>query len=289
VDFQFTRHAFGNFIAAQNTAQPPATTFSPYCVNVPTDSRLPGSGTSLCGFMDQNPSTFTTSPFYVIQPAANFGDVSDVYTGYDFNANARLARGGFVSGGASIGHEVTDNCAVAGQASVTYAPVAGVLSSSAGTLANAAGLGTPSTLYCHVEPPLQADVKGFASYPLPWFGLTASATLQNRPGPQILARYTVTSAQVTGLPNNRALGLGTAVTQLIAPGTMYGDRVTQMDVRFGKLFKVQRYRIQTSLDFFNVMNSSAVLAINSTFGTAWLSPTQILQGRLAKVGMQIDF
>lgn len=288
VDFQFTRHSFGNFIAAQNTAQPPATTYSQFCVTAPTtDPRLPTAGTSICGFMDQNPSTFTTSPFYVIQPASNFGDVSDVYTGYDFNANARLPRGGFVSGGASIGHEVTDNCAVAGQASVTYAPVAGVLSSSAGTLAGT--LATPSTLYCHVEPPFQADVKGFASYPLPWFGLTASATLQNRPGPQILARYTVTSAQVTGLPNNRALGLGTATTQLIAPGTMYGDRVTQVDVRFGKMFKVQRYRIQASLDLFNVMNSSAILALNTTFGTAWLSPTQILQGRLAKVGMQIDF
>ncbi|MBI3401859.1 MAG: TonB-dependent receptor [Acidobacteria bacterium] len=288
VDFQFTRHSFGNFIAAQDTARPPATSYGQFCVTAPSDLRLPnGGGNAICGFMDQNPTTFTTSPFYVVQPASTFGDVSDVYTGYDFNANARLPRGGFVSGGASIGHEVTDNCAVAGQASVTYAPVAGVTTSTAGTLANAAGLGTPSTLYCRVEPPFQADVKGFASYPLPWFGLTASATLQNRPGPQILARYTVTSAQVTGL--GRALGLGTATTQLIAPGTQYGDRVTQMDVRVGKMFKVQRSRIQASLDLFNMLNSSAILSLNTTYGTAWLSPTAILQGRLAKIGVQVDF
>ncbi len=289
LDFQFTRHSFGNFIAAEDTARPPATSYSQFCVTAPSDSRLPNNGgNQICGFMDQNPSTFTTVPFYVVQAASNFGDVTDVYTGYDFNANARLARGGFISGGVSVGHEVTDNCEVAGKASVTYAPVAGVLSSSAGTLANAAGLGTPSTLYCHVEPPYQADVKGFASYPLPWLGLTTSATLQNRPGPQILARYTVTSAQVTGLPN-RGLGLGTATTQLIAPGTMYGDRVTQVDVRVGKMFRVQRSRIQASLDLFNVLNSSAILALNTTFGTSWQWPTQILQGRLAKVGVQIDF
>src|SRR5262249_41096319 len=135
VDFQFTRHAFGNFIASQNTAQPPATSYSSYCVTAPPDSRLPNGGNNqICGFMDQNPNTFTTSPFYVVQPASNFGDVSDVYTGFDFNANARLPRGGFVSGGTSVGHEVTDICQVAGQASVTYAPVAGVLASSAGTL-----------------------------------------------------------------------------------------------------------------------------------------------------------
>jgi hypothetical protein len=170
---------------------------------------------------------------------------------------------------------------------VTYAPVAGVLASSAGTLANAAGLATPSTLYCHVVPPYQPDIKAFGSYPLPWFGLLASATLQNRPGPQILARYTVTSAQVQNL--GRPLGVGTAATQLIAPGTMYGDRVTQLDLRVGKMFRIPRGRVQASLDLFNVLNSSGILALNTTYGTSWLAPTQILQGRLAKLGLQVDF
>jgi len=294
VDFQFTRHAFGNFIASQDINHPPADSFSGFCVAAPVDSRLPnGGGNQTCGFMDQNPTTFSTLPFYVVQPASNFGDVSDVYTGYDFNANARLPRGGFVSGGASIGHEVTDVCAVAGQALVGYAPVAGVLASSAGTLlpfgstAVAGAATTPSSLYCHVSPPFQADVKALATYPLPWFGLNASATLQNRPGPQILARYTVTSAQVQNL--GRPLGVGTAATQLIAPGTTYGDRVTQVDVRFGKSFRVQRSRIQASVDLFNVLNSSAILGLNTTYGTSWLSPTQILQGRLIKIGAQVDF
>ncbi|OLB61385.1 MAG: hypothetical protein AUI11_09900 [Acidobacteria bacterium 13_2_20CM_2_66_4] len=36
-------------------------------------------------------------------------------------------------------------------------------------------------------------------------------------------------------------------------------------------------------------NSSAILSLNTTYGTSWLSPTQILQGRLVKVGAQIDF
>ncbi len=286
VDVQFTRHSFGNFIAAQNTGQPPTTSYSPYCVTAPVDSKLPnGGGNQICGFQDLNPSAFTTAPFYVVQPATNFGDVSDVYTGFDVNANARLARGGFVSGGVSVGHEVTDICQVAGQASVTYAPVAGVAASTAGTLAGT--LATPSTLYCHVAPPFQADVKGLASYPLPWWGLTASATFQNRPGPQILATYVVTSAQVQNL--GRPLGLGTASTQLIAPGTLYGDRVTQMDVRFGKLFRFSRTRIQASIDIFNALNSSAILTQNNTYGAAWQTPTQLLQGRLVKFGAQLDF
>src|SRR5262249_23122918 len=143
-----------------------------------------------------------------------------------------------------------------------------------GSTAVAGAATTPSTLYCHVQPPFQADVKGAASYPLPWWGLQASATVQNHPGPQILARYTVTSAQVQNL--GRPLGLGTAAAQLIAPGTMYGDRLTQLDVRFGKMFRVQHgSRIQASVDIFNVLNSSAVLSLNTTYGSSWLSPTQI--------------
>ncbi|HMF95955.1 MAG TPA: carboxypeptidase regulatory-like domain-containing protein [Vicinamibacterales bacterium] len=294
VDFQYTRHAFGHFIASQDINHPPATSFSSFCVTAPVDSRLPnGGGNQICGFMDQNPNTFATLPFYAVQKASSFGDVSDVYTGYDFNATARLPRGGFVSGGTSIGHEVTDTCAVAGSALVGYAPVAGVLASSSGTLlpfgstAVAGAATTPSTLYCQVEPPFQADVKAAASYPLPWWGLQASATLQNRPGPQILARYTVTSAQVQNL--NRPLGLGTAAAQLIAPGTMYGDRLNQLDVRFGKMFRTPRGRIQASVDLFNVLNASAILSLNTTYGTSWLAPTQILQGRLVKFGAQFDF
>jgi hypothetical protein len=29
--------------------------------------------------------------------------------------------------------------------------------------------------------------------------------------------------------------------------------------------------------------------VNTTFGSAWLSPTQILQGRLIKFGVQLEF
>jgi hypothetical protein len=42
------------------------------------------------------------------------------------------------------------------------------------------------------------------------------------------------------------------------------------------------------MDIFNLLNSSGILAQNNTYGAAWQSPTQILQGRLIKLGMQLD-
>jgi hypothetical protein len=40
---------------------------------------------------------------------------------------------------------------------------------------------------------------------------------------------------------------------------------------------------------YNAGNASSILGINTTFGTNWLKPTSILQGRLVKFGGQWDF
>jgi hypothetical protein len=287
LDVQFTRHWFGNFVASQNLKQPPSA-YDTYCVTAPGTANgfsLPDAGQQICGFKDLNPAFIPVTPFYNVTRASDFGDVSEVYTGLDINANARLPRGGVLSGGVGLGHDVTDICGVIGQAFVTYAPVSGVLASSAGTIpGTAAG---PSTLYCHVEPPYQPGFGGLFLYPLPWWGITTSATLQNRPGPQILANYSVSSATVQNLGRN--LGAGSATAQLIAPGTLFGDRINQIDLRIGKTIKVQRARIQAAVDIYNLLNTSAVLSQNNTYGSAWRTPTNILQGRLFKVGAQIAF
>ena len=290
IDFQYTHHWFGNFVASQDTIRVP-TAYDPFCVT-PTASAngfpLPSGSSQICGFYNRNPSPAFTPTFNNVTRAKNFGDPTDVYTGYDVNMNLRLPQGGNASGGVSIGHEVTDICDVIGQASVTYAAVAGVLASSAGTIASTTGY--PSTLYCHVAPPYQPDIKGLVSYPLPWWGIRASATFQNRPGPQILANYTINATNVaTQTTLGRAVTGGSQTTQLIAPATLYSDRFTQMDVRFGKGFKAGKSRITASFDIYNLMNSSAVLAQNNTYGAAWRTPTLILQGRLMKIGGQIDF
>jgi hypothetical protein len=290
-DFQFTHHWFGNFVASQDTIRVPSA-YDPFCVTPPTATMngfsLPNGTAQICGFYNRNPNPAYTATFVNVTQAKNLGDVSDVYTGYDVNLNARLPRGGTASGGVSLGHEVTDICDVIGQGTVTYAAVAGVLTSSAGTLASTAAY--PSKLYCHVEPPFQPDIKGLVSYPLPWWGVRASATLQNRPGPQILANYSISAANVaTQTTLGRAVTGGSQTTQLIAPGTLYGDRFTQIDMRLGKTFKAGRSRIQGTFDLFNLLNSSAILSQNNTFGSAWRTPTLILQGRLMKLGVQVDF
>jgi hypothetical protein len=48
-------------------------------------------------------------------------------------------------------------------------------------------------------------------------------------------------------------------------------------------------RLQGQLDVYNIANGNAVLSLNNTFGVAWQRPIQILPGRIAKIGVQLDF
>ena len=48
-------------------------------------------------------------------------------------------------------------------------------------------------------------------------------------------------------------------------------------------------RVQALVDLYNLFNANPVLAQNNTFGPQWQRPTQILQGRLLKFGVQVDF
>ena len=43
------------------------------------------------------------------------------------------------------------------------------------------------------------------------------------------------------------------------------------------------------MDLYNLLNANPVYGQNNTYGSAWLKPTQILLGRMLKLGVQVDF
>src|SRR5205823_11054181 len=129
--------------------------------------------------------------------AKNYGNMTDVYNGFDLSINVRLPRRVVLQGGLNSGHEVYDNCDVVGKVdNISGGPV-DIQRSGIGTpqINNINGVASPSALYCHIAPPMQTQVKLLGSYPLPW-QIIASATYQNVPGPQITATYNVPSSAV---------------------------------------------------------------------------------------------
>jgi hypothetical protein len=76
---------------------------------------------------------------------------------------------------------------------------------------------------------------------------------------------------------------------LLPPGTLYGDRIYQTDLRITRVFRQGRTTIRPTVSIYNLFNANAVQTYNQNFGPAWLAPTVIMQSRFVDIGMQVDF
>jgi hypothetical protein len=292
VSATWVRHWWRNFLVVDNTLVNPSD-YSSYCVAAPIDSRLPGGGgNQVCGFVDINPDKFGQVNNFVTLDK-NYGPpVSDVYTGIDGSINARLPHQLLLQGGFNVGHEVFNDCGVIGNVDTPAGGPFDIQFAGLGTplVTTINGLGAPSSLYCKIAPPFQTQVKLAFSVPLPWES-HVSVAYQSIPGKQIVASLNVPSSAIA--PSlGRPLAAGpnaTANVQLIQPGTDYGDRLNQLDLRLAKTFAWSTRRVQPQFNVFNLLNSGAILGFNNTYGPNWQNPTARLAGRMFKFGVQVDW
>jgi len=280
VNASYFRRAYATFQTTQNAAVA-SSDYSPYCVTALSDPRLPGGGgQKICGLYDLNPSKVGQSD-PVVTVASKFGNDVEHWNGMDFAVNARLQHGVLLQGGLSTGKTLTDTCGV-----VTNNPQVQANSSIGGN----SGPST-STEFCHLETPFLTQVKLLGSYTLPWT-IQVSGTFQNVPGPQIAANTVYTSAQVAPSLGRPLASAATVTVNVIKPGTLYGERMSQLDVRLSKTVTIGQTRVQGMFDIYNALNGNAVVAVNNTYGTTgatWLVPQRILPARLVKFGVQVNF
>ena len=72
------------------------------------------------------------------------------------------------------------------------------------------------------------------------------------------------------------------------PGTIYGERLNQLDLRFAKLFRYGKTRTSLNFDLYNILNANPVTSQNNNYA-AWQVPLSILDARLFKISVQFDF
>jgi hypothetical protein len=266
----YFRRINGNFQITDNEALS-RDNFTQYSVTVPTDARLPNSGQSLGGLFDQN---FVVGPANRVKDAANFGKQIAHWDGFDVNIDARLSNGLFIQGGLSTGKDTTDNCDI-----VDDVP----------ELLNVAGAWRPVG-FCHVETPYLTQYKALASYTLPWWDVRVSGTYQSLPGPEVGANNIYNNAVRPTLTTlARPFTLAQANVNLIQPGTVYGDRLNQFDLRFTKIVPVGKGRVDLNVDLYNAFNSDAILTQLNNFGPAWQLPLSVIQPRFVKFSARWDF
>jgi hypothetical protein len=277
---------FSTFRVTQNLLRTPAD-YDPYCVTVPMDARLPTSGQKICGLYDLrvSPTVQFGASDNVITRSSNFGKAAKRFDGVDVTINARLPGGVQVQGGTSTGRTKVDFCGLVrpdltiptGQGSQVTSPYPGT------------ALIPATTAFCDVRPPFETQLKFSAIYPLRWWGLQTSGSFQSYPGPEIQATYAAPASAVTGLDRPLAGGVRTVTVPLVPAGTMYGERLNQLDFRVAKNVKVGRARIQPQIDFYNMLNGNAVFVQSNTYGAAWQRPMRILLGRMIKLGVLVEF
>ena len=170
-----------------------------------------------------------------------------------------------IQGGISTGKTTTDNCDV-----ITK-------------------VDNPNSLYCHVETPFLTQVKALATYTIPRVEVQVAGTFQSLPGPEVVANFnvpTAVAAQTLGRPLSG--GAANVTVNLIEPGSVYGDRHNQFDLRFGKVLRAGTTKTALNVDLYNAFNANPVTAENPNYA-AFRRPTAILPARFLKFAVQFDF
>lgn len=258
----YFRRTFGNLTWTRNRAIQPSD-FTPFEIANPID----GSPITLYNL---SPDKLGQIDNWVEFAPEN----SEVYEGVDVHLNGRFGRQGRITGGMTLGRTVTDTC-------------------TAGRLNNPNAL-----LYCRVTPNLlsMGQYQALVAHALP-FGLHGSLVFQNLTGlgagfpagaanqQWVNALYVVTSAYA-GIPLTEG---SINNVPLVEPGTLFSDRMNRIDVRLGRTWQTGRMQLQPSLDIFNLFNVTPVSALNNNYGPNWRRPTNILAGRMARIGVQVKF
>jgi hypothetical protein len=339
VDVSYFRRSFGNFVASDDTACVNAAertgcrepgNYRSYDITVPVDARLPGGGGYVLeGFVDPDctgPGAVcgTASPAQIatltaVQELVITSDIGatqiENWNGVDVSVNVR-ARGLFIRAGTSTGRRYSNECDVWER------------------LPEVQGAARPFAM-CEVTEPFRTSFKGVAVYTLPpglpgWLGsllggVELAASVQSIPGNEMSANYDMTSSEFaracpSSLPDTSCSTLGrfpanltvptdTRNVSILRPGTVYDVRHNQLDLKVGRMFRLDRTRMRMSLSVFNALNASAVLARNNAIGQAatpgtyaaaqqrqadgsynslWV-PTAILQPRFASLSLTVDF
>ncbi len=285
--------------------------FSFYSVRAPQDPRLPnGGGYLINGLADRNTAAALTGPEAVTMVPYTYG-----WRGIDTNFVYRMSGGIRINGGTSTGKSFRDLC--------DY-DVGSVFGSYTPSQRQREGGHGPS---CAPWRPWQTNVRGSATYTIPWVDVLAGLVFQSRPGVERSANLNYTyrdaiwaagsewrATNSTGCPTTGAgaapvgclLGVPLGQTNnafsvnLLDTSDLWGERLTLFDLKLGKNFRFANKRLNIGVDIFNLFNSDAIDGYQSTYTldnpatpevevNQWGNPTSLVSPRFTQLSIQFDF
>ena len=281
VEVGYQRRWLGNFSITDNRARNPEDgDFTIFGVNVPADPRLPDEGGYvLDGLYNVTPTAAQRATDNLVTLSKNFGDQSQVSHAFNLNTTARTTFGLVMQGGINYARTNTERCDIRADVPEFAVPLSSTT--------------TPTNPWCDFSQSL-LRFTALGSYTVPKIDVQVAGTFRSDQGDELAANWTFGQADTVGLNRALAGGSTTAVVNLIEPGTLYGDRVNQFDLRLAKILRFGGTRTNIGLDVYNVFNTNPVLTYNQAFVpnqtvNTWLRPNSVLTPRFAKFSVQFDF
>jgi hypothetical protein len=290
VEATYVRRSWGNQTITDNRAYS-AADFDRFSLTAPSDPRLPnGGGYRVDGLYELKADRQFGLTDNFVTHAKNFGDGRiERYNGIDVVVNARVRNGLNLQGGFASWTQSFNDCAVAAVVPESL---------------TAFGVFRTPEQFCDTSSGLLTSVNGLATYTIPRADVLVAATFSSRPfaggnfpsvaSQSLAANWLVTNGQV--IPAlGRPMAGGAAVTfvNVIEAGELYGDRISQVDLRLSKILRFGGRRANVGVDIFNLFNTSAVYQYDTTYNAAtpatWLRPSSLVVARFAKLSVQFDF
>jgi hypothetical protein len=206
--------------------------------------------------------------------AGDYGTYSQDSHGILFNISARPRNGLVFQGGVNTNDTRTDYCEV--RAELPEQAVAPL---------------SPTNPWCNTTTGWVTRFTGLGSYTVPKVGVLVSGTFRSDQGAPLAANMAFTANQTT-LGRPFANNAPNVTVNLVEPGTLYGDRINEIDLRIAKILMFGRTRTNVGFDVYNLLNLAPPLSYNQAYSptsTTWLTPTGVLQPRFWKFSVQVDF
>ena len=301
-DFSYTHRSFHGFFVTDDLTRRGnvGSFYETYTLTAPTDSRLADGGGYPVTVYVPTAAANAVAPQLFMTRESDFGpERKSVFDAIGFNLSARLRNGLTTQIGGGIGRGLVDTCATVTKFNNVNA-------------ANGAIQG-PDPRGCHNQEPWQTAWRGLASYTIPKIEVLISMVLRSQPEVQLSGATVLTgntSAQWQ-LPNSVILAaLSHLPPGATATGTttvpladndhrvFSGERRTQIDMRFAKIVRYQRYRADIGVDLNNLLNTNYATGFATTYiystdnsprPSGWGTPTSIYNPRFVRLNFTINY